>query len=108
MLKNQKWIRADFAKDHTMCPVFRKTFDVNNIKISLNVFVQNGKINIIEIINTNLPQELKLIIENISKELQNSPVTYVTSLSSDYNQEIDLSTIITAIEQKINCKWYIV
>ena len=32
MLKNQKWIRADFAKDHTVCPVFRKTFDVNNIK----------------------------------------------------------------------------
>lgn len=80
------------------------SIDVNNTKISLNTFVQNGKINIIEIIDTNLPQELKSIIENISKELQNSPVTYVTSLSSDYNQEIDLSTIITAIEQKINCK----
>lgn len=32
MLKNQKWIRADFAKDYQTCPVFRKVFDTKNIK----------------------------------------------------------------------------
>lgn len=32
MLKNQKWIRADFAKDYKTCPVFRKKFGASDIK----------------------------------------------------------------------------
>ena len=32
MIKNQKWIKADFAKDYKTCPVFRKEFDVKDVK----------------------------------------------------------------------------
>ena len=32
MLKNQKWIRADFAKDYNTCPLFRKEFDAKDVK----------------------------------------------------------------------------
>lgn len=32
MLKNSKWIRADFAKDYTVSPLFRKTFCAEKVK----------------------------------------------------------------------------
>jgi hypothetical protein len=77
--------------------------DINDKKIPLNLFVKNGKIDTITSADPYPPKDLMLFIDNISKELHDCPVTYVVSLSSDYNQEIDLSTIIAAINNKINC-----
>lgn len=79
------------------------SIDINDKKILLNLFVKNGKIDTITSADPYPPKDLMLFIDNISKELHDCPVTYVVSLSSDYNQEIDLSTIIAAINNKINC-----